>query len=147
MFGRYEVTMKAAPGQGIVSTLVLQSDDLDEIDWELLGSYDTQGQTNYFGKGEASTSPRAVSYKLSDTTYQHTYGVQWTSSQITWSVDGTIVRTLRAQDAFGQYPQTPCRLKIGAWAGGDPSNAPGTIAWAGGDTDYVRIITFGLIPL
>lgn len=25
--------MKAAPGAGIVSSLVLQSEDLDEIDW------------------------------------------------------------------------------------------------------------------
>ncbi|RHZ43070.1 uncharacterized protein CDV56_100891 [Aspergillus thermomutatus] len=28
------------------------------------------------------------------------------------------------------------RLKLGIWAGGDPSNAPGTIEWAGGKTDY-----------
>lgn len=33
MWGKFEVTMKAAPGAGIVSSLVLQSDDLDEIDW------------------------------------------------------------------------------------------------------------------
>lgn len=33
MWGKFEVTMKAAPGAGIVSSIVLQSDDLDEIDW------------------------------------------------------------------------------------------------------------------
>ena len=27
-------------------------------------------------------------------------------------------------------------IKVGTWAGGDPSNPPGTIAWAGGVTDY-----------
>jgi hypothetical protein len=32
-FGTAEVTMQAAPGQGIVSSIVLESDDLDEIDW------------------------------------------------------------------------------------------------------------------
>lgn len=32
-FGKAEVVMKAAPGQGIVSSIVLESDDLDEIDW------------------------------------------------------------------------------------------------------------------
>lgn len=37
MFGRVEITMKAAPGAGIVSSLVLESDDLDEIDIEWLG--------------------------------------------------------------------------------------------------------------
>lgn len=38
MFGKVEVVMKAAPGQGIVSSAVLQSDDLDEIDWEIIGN-------------------------------------------------------------------------------------------------------------
>ncbi|KAJ2956582.1 hypothetical protein NQ176_g11310 [Zarea fungicola] len=38
MFGHVEITMKAAPGAGIVSSVVLESDDLDEIDMEWLGS-------------------------------------------------------------------------------------------------------------
>lgn len=33
MWGKFEVTMKASPGAGIVSSIVLQSEDLDEIDW------------------------------------------------------------------------------------------------------------------
>lgn len=33
LFGVFEVKMKAAPGTGIVSTIVAQSDDKDEIDW------------------------------------------------------------------------------------------------------------------
>jgi hypothetical protein len=32
-YGKAEVVMKAAPGTGIVSSIVLESDDLDEIDW------------------------------------------------------------------------------------------------------------------
>jgi hypothetical protein len=32
-FGKAEVVMKAAPGTGVVSSIVLESDDLDEIDW------------------------------------------------------------------------------------------------------------------
>jgi len=32
-FGRLDVTVQAAPGAGIVTSSVLQSDDLDEIDW------------------------------------------------------------------------------------------------------------------
>lgn len=32
-FGEISITMKAAPGTGIVSSLVFESDDLDEIDW------------------------------------------------------------------------------------------------------------------
>jgi hypothetical protein len=44
MFGRVEFVMKAAPGAGIVSSFVLQSDDLDEIDWEWLGADANQVQ-------------------------------------------------------------------------------------------------------
>lgn len=32
-FGEISITMKAAKGTGIVSSLVFESDDLDEIDW------------------------------------------------------------------------------------------------------------------
>lgn len=32
-FGLVEVTMKAASGTGIVSSIVMESDDLDEFDW------------------------------------------------------------------------------------------------------------------
>jgi hypothetical protein len=34
-FGTLSVVMKAAPGTGIVSSIVLLSDDLDEVDWEV----------------------------------------------------------------------------------------------------------------
>jgi hypothetical protein len=32
-FGRVDVKMRAANGTGIISTAVMESDDLDEIDW------------------------------------------------------------------------------------------------------------------
>lgn len=32
-YGEISVEMKTAPGQGIVSSIVLESDDLDEVDW------------------------------------------------------------------------------------------------------------------
>jgi hypothetical protein len=51
MFGSVSVVMKAATGTGVVSSIVLQSDDLDEIDWEFVGGNATHAQTNYFGKG------------------------------------------------------------------------------------------------
>lgn len=68
----------------------------------------------------------------------HTYSVDWTSSAINWLIDGNVVRTLNYADAQGgsRFPQTPARLRLGIWAGGDPSNPQGTIEWAGGVTDY-----------
>ncbi|GAM85587.1 hypothetical protein ANO11243_035940 [Dothideomycetidae sp. 11243] len=136
MFGKYEITMQVAPGAGIVSSVVLQSDDLDEIDWEFLGANPQQGQTNYFGKGDASTLNRAAFLAVSNTQTFHTYGIDWTESQIVWTVDGNTVRVLNANEAGSEYPQTPMQLKFGVWAGGDPSNPPGTVQWADGPTNY-----------
>lgn len=137
MFGKVEVKMKAAPGQGIVSSCVLQSDDLDEIDWEWIGNQQDQVQSIYFRRGDASTSGRGAAFHMDNPTEDfHTYTIDWTSTELVWQVDGKTQRALRASDADGQYPQTPMLVKLGVWSGGDSSNAAGTIAWAGGATDY-----------
>ncbi|KAB8259095.1 concanavalin A-like lectin/glucanase domain-containing protein [Aspergillus pseudonomiae] len=141
LFGKVEVVMKAAPGQGIVSSIVLESSALDEIDWEALGGDTTQIQTNYFGKGDTSSYDRATFVNMaSPQADYHTYTIDWNKDQTTWAVDGNIVRTLNYNDAKGgtRYPQTPMRLRLGIWAGGDPGNAQGTIQWAGGLTDYTK---------
>lgn len=139
MFGHVEVTMKAAPGAGIVSSSVLQSDDLDEIDWEWLGAQNDQVQSNYFGKGQTTTYDRAAVHSVSDTQQDfHKYTVDWTDERIVWQIDGTTVRVLNAKDANGQFPQTPMQFKLGVWSGGDPGNPQGTIGWAQGPTDYSK---------
>jgi beta-glucanase (GH16 family) len=138
MFGKVQITMKAAPGAGIVSTLVLESDDLDEIDMEWLGADSTEVQTNYFGRGDITTYNRGAFNPAANNQGEFiTYTVEWTSTQITWSVGSTIVRVLTPATAdTNQYPQTPMRVKFGSWSGGDSSNPAGTIAWARGPTDY-----------
>jgi beta-glucanase (GH16 family) len=138
MFGKVSVTLKAAKGTGIVSSVVLQSDCLDEIDWEWVGKDGTQVQTNYFGKGITGSYDRGAFQPNSGNQDGFiTYTVDWTSEQIVWQINGQTVRALSASDAeSGQYPQTPMQLKVGAWSGGDPSNSQGTIEWAGGNTDY-----------
>jgi beta-glucanase (GH16 family) len=137
MFGRVDVTMQAAPGTGIVSSLVLESDDLDEVDFEWLGGDDNQVQSNYFGKGQTGSYNRGAFHSSpGNHDGMHTYSVEWTADSISWIIDGSTVRTLTPDAAAGQYPQTPMQLKLGVWAGGDPSNAPGTIQWAGGLVNY-----------
>ncbi len=39
-FGKVDVVLQAAPGVGIVSSFVMESDDLDEIDWVYFLTYD-----------------------------------------------------------------------------------------------------------
>ncbi|KUI64497.1 putative glycosidase CRH1 [Cytospora mali] len=138
-FGVVSVVMKTAPGTGIVSCAILESDDLDEIDWEWLGGKADEVETNYFGKGNTTTYDREEYINMADTqTDFHNYTIVWTKETLTWMVDGSSVRTLAYADADGgdNYPQTPMRVKLGTWAGGDPRNSEGTIEWAGGETDY-----------
>lgn len=145
-FGKVDVVMKAAPGTGIISSAVLMSDDLDEIDWEFSGNNFAAGhgqvQTNYFGKGIVLGYDRGTMPAIADPTADfHTYTLDWSPTQLVWSVDGSVIRTLKASDcdqSSHQYPQTPARLHLGLWGAGDPSEAGGTVFWAGGYTNFTQ---------
>ncbi|KAK8221617.1 concanavalin A-like lectin/glucanase domain-containing protein [Phyllosticta capitalensis] len=138
-FGYVEVEMRAANGTGIVSSIVLESDDLDEIDWEWLGGNNTSVETNYFGKGNTTSYDRAT-YVDVDTPCDtfHKYGINWTPEAITWSIDGEDVRTLNYSDALGgkNFPQTPSRVSLGVWSAGTKKQNYWTVQWAGGYTDF-----------
>lgn len=138
-FGQVDVVVRAARGAGIVSSFVLQSDDLDEIDWEWIGSDNAQVQTNYFSKGCNETYDRGGFSPVADPVNQfHTYTVKWTPEQLDWIIDGTVVRTLKNTGVEGcsGYPQSPMQIKLGTWVAGR-SNAPqGTIEWAGGLANF-----------
>ncbi|KAL8687759.1 MAG: hypothetical protein Q9218_006164 [Villophora microphyllina] len=137
--GVCEVWLRAAPGRGVVSSIVLQSDDLDEVDWELIGGNDTHVQSNYFGKGNTTSYDRALWHPISDPQADfHNYTTRWTHEELEWFIDGALVRTLKYGDANGgkNFPQTPMNVRIGVWAAGDKDNNNYTVQWAGGETDY-----------
>jgi beta-glucanase (GH16 family) len=140
-FGQVEVIMQAATGQGIISSMVLESNDLDEIDWEFMGGNNSYVETNYFGKGNTTSYDRAIYYPVQtpQDTF-HNYTLDWSAEKLEWYIDGNIVRTLLYADANGgkDFPQTPMNLRLGIWAGGDPSLPNGTIEWAGGLADYSK---------
>lgn len=113
-FGRMEVVMKAAPGQGIISSAVLQSDCRDEIDWEFMGSKSIVA-TAYFGKGNNTWTPgRGADFDMSPPQDNfHNYTFDWTRERIQWWLDGKMIRELKKEDAEpggdapSNYPQTP----------------------------------------
>lgn len=140
-FGKIDAWIQASPGTGIVTSFVLLSDDLDEIDWEWLGGDSTQVQTNYFSKGNTTTYTRGGTSSVNDPqTTVHKYSLDWQASQLTWSIDDTVVRTLTYDDADNgaTYPQTPMQIKLGTWVGGAPDAPQGTVEWAGGYTDFSK---------
>ena len=124
--------MKAAPGQGVVSSAVLLSDCLDEIDYEWIGNDPAQVQSNYFAKGNTESYDRVEFHPNAGGQEDfHTYSVDWTSERIKFGIDGNEIRTLTAEKAGSNYPQTPMRVKTGIWAGGDSGNGDGTIGMSG----------------
>jgi beta-glucanase (GH16 family) len=140
-FGVVEVHMKAAAGQGIISSIVLESNDRDEVDWEIIGGNNTHVESNYFGKGNDTTFDRALYHPVTTPLdLFHNYTVRWTADKIEWFIDTALVRTLPFKDALGgqNFPQTPMNVRLGIWAGGDPDLGNGTNEWAGGLTDFSK---------
>lgn len=147
MFGRVDVWLKASAGTGIVSSFILESDDLDEIDWEWLGSTDSSVESNFFGKGNTTTYDRAIYHNVaSPIETWHNYSITWTAASTEWYIDGALQRTLNFGDALAlggkNYPQTPMRVKMGNWVGcasvaAETNTATaGTCSWAGGAATF-----------
>jgi beta-glucanase (GH16 family) len=138
-FGRLDVEIQASPEGGIVTSAVLQSDDLDEIDWEWVGGDNTQVQSNYFSKGDTSTYDRGGFHTVdSPITKFHMYSIDWTPEAIQWIIDGQTVRTLKASDVGDKYPQTPMQVRLGSWTAGKEGAPQGTIDWSGGIADFSK---------
>jgi beta-glucanase (GH16 family) len=143
-FGKVSAYMKASPGVGIVSSFILESDDLDEIDWEWVGGDNFHVQTNFFGKGDTTTYDRGLSVPADAPVDKfHTYTIDWTAERIIWSVDDVPVRTLSYNDpvAHGgtRYPPTPMKIMMGSWIGCIDINDPekkGTCEWVGGEAVF-----------
>ncbi|KAJ4035152.1 hypothetical protein NW753_012348 [Fusarium oxysporum] len=136
-FGRVDVELQAATGQGIVTAMVLQSDTLDEIDWEWLGGDTTQVQSNYLSKGDTTTYDRGDFHNVTEplTTF-HKYSIEWNKNAVQWIIDGNVVRTLKAAEVKG-FPQSPMQIKLGIWCAGGSQTEQGTVDRAG-LTDFAK---------
>jgi beta-glucanase (GH16 family) len=130
MYGHVELVLRTAKGKGMVTSAHLQSDVLDEIDWEWLGGDPTQVLSNYFRLGKTETYDRGAYHpNPGNQDGFHTYSFDWTSDRIQWAIDGQVVRELTRAAAGSNYPQTPMNLHLGPWSGGDAAaNPEGTVS-------------------
>ncbi|KAJ5634261.1 hypothetical protein N7528_002103 [Penicillium herquei] len=136
-FGVMEVHAKMATGRGIISSVILQSDDKDEIDWEWVGYNTSAVQSDFFGKGNTTTSDRGgIHYAADANTTFHNYTTYWDEERLEWWIDGELRRTVNYSEAltvYGKnYPQTPSRVKVAIWPVGIASESTGNIEWGGG---------------
>lgn len=140
-FGVVESHVKMAKGGGIISSVVLESDDLDEIDWEWIGANTSEVQSNFFGKGNHTTYDRGGKHYVpnADTEF-HNYTTYWAADRLEWWIDGELQRRVNYSQhntLYGKnYPQTPSKVKFSNWPAGQKDADEGTIKWAGGVVDY-----------
>ncbi|KAJ5747726.1 uncharacterized protein N7511_009422 [Penicillium nucicola] len=143
-FGVMEAHVKMAKGAGIISSVILQSDDLDEIDWEWVG-YNTSGvQSDFFGKGNTTTSDRGGYHAVSNAdTEWHNYTSYWDKDRLEWWIDGDLVRTVNYSEpltVYGKnYPQTPCQVKVSNWPVGVEGQSVGNLEWGGGLVNWTNV--------
>lgn len=141
-YGKVSATLKTSHLAGVVTAFILFSNSQDEIDYEFVGSELEVAETNYYYQAILNYT-NSLNANISDTFENyHTFEVDWTPEQLTWSIDGESYRTLKREDTYNSttnkyyYPQTPSRVQVSLWPAGSSTNAVGTIEWAGGEIDW-----------
>ncbi|KAF8318508.1 hypothetical protein DL93DRAFT_401825 [Clavulina sp. PMI_390] len=147
-YGSVTAKLKATKWAGVVTAFITMSDVKDEIDWEWPGANTTTAQSNFFWLGKVNYPPTngQVDTVPNDAYSNYNeYTINWQEDQLTWSIDGNVVRTVKKSDTLvsgvANYPTTPARIQISVWPAGINTSAAGTIEWAGGminwnDPDY-----------
>ncbi|GAM82201.1 hypothetical protein ANO11243_001800 [Dothideomycetidae sp. 11243] len=137
-YGKISAQMTTSQGQGVVTAFIMMSDMKDEIDFEFVGVDLEHAQSNYYFQGITNYG-NEMNLSVSNTVQNtHTYEIDWSPDQLTWSIDGNVLRTLKKSDTYNttdnqyHYPQTPSRVQLSLWPAGLASNGQGTIDWSGG---------------
>ncbi|CAI4038428.1 hypothetical protein SMKI_05G0370 [Saccharomyces mikatae IFO 1815] len=141
-YGKVSAKIKTSHLGGVVTGFILYSGAGDEIDYEFVGADLETAQTNFYWESVLNYT-NSVNISTTDTFENyHTYELDWHEDYVTWSIDGVVGRTLYKNQTYNattksyQYPQTPSKVDISIWPGGNSTNAPGTIAWSGGEIDW-----------
>ncbi|HIJ76695.1 MAG TPA: glycoside hydrolase family 16 protein [Deltaproteobacteria bacterium] len=84
----------------------------DEIDFELLTNLPNQVLTNiYSDESQGAGNPGYVLINAISIQDYHTYEIQWLGNQVSWLIDGVLVRT-----AATNVPAGPMYLHLNMWA-------------------------------
>lgn len=124
--------------------------DHDEIDFELLTNLPHAAQTNIYSDEKLGTgNVQFVPYPSGSITDYHTYEIKWQPHQVSWLIDGHLVRTETAR-----VPTGPMKFHLNVWvpdpgwpAAHDPNLKPATSAGSNQifsmsvDSVHIRSIT------
>tara|TARA_B100000287_G_scaffold424382_1_gene468918 strand:+ start:3779 stop:4864 length:1086 start_codon:yes stop_codon:yes gene_type:complete len=100
-YGRFEVRMQSAQGDGVVSSFFTYRDywaeglsgaqHWNEIDYEWLGNHDDKVQTNLIIQNQWDL-PDLVDIDMNPHNDFHTYAFEWTPDYVAWFLDGEMIR-------------------------------------------------------
>jgi hypothetical protein len=141
-YGKICAKMTSSQGKGVVTAFIMMSDVKDEIDFEFIGVDIANVQSNYYSQG-VTVYTNSANLTVGNTVENvHEYCIDWKEDTLSWSIDGDEKRSLKRSDTWNatskrfDYPQTPSRIMLSLWPAGLPTNAKGTIDWAGGEIDW-----------
>lgn len=135
-YGTYEVKMKAATDEsgnapaGIVSAFFIYTGPAFDDTWHEVDVAEIKGinvwknqVTFYHPDLGINGSEEIIDLDFDSSADYHTYTLNWTPDSITWSIDGTVVRT-----ETENLPDTAMKIYFNMWAVID---SPDMEAWAG----------------
>lgn len=140
LYGTITASIKTVGAPGVVTAWITMSGVKDEIDWEWTGNNTDEAQNNYYWEGDVADYSHGGTATAQNRHEQyHVYGFTWTQSQLSWTIDGRNVRTVKASDTVDggltKFPQTPSRVQMSVW----PAGVAGTSHGVRIKLDYARI--------
>lgn len=121
-YGRYEVVMTAARGEGVISAFFTYTgphfdDPHDEIDFEFLGRDTTKVWVTRFADGKRLPG-KWLDLGFDAADGPHLYAFDWLEDEIIWYVDGEEIFRVTSEETT--LPNTPGRVYVSIWGGGEP---------------------------
>ena len=132
-YGRFEVSMKSAQREGMLSSFFTYYDggggsaNWNEIDIEILGRYNNEVQFNTITPGQTN-HVRANMVNFNPALDFHTYAIEWTPEYVAWFIDNSEV--YRQTGDFIKTLTHPQKIMMNVWN-------PAYINWIGEWNDYV----------
>lgn len=114
-YGRFEVRLKSAAREGVLSSFFTYHDGgagWNEIDIEILGRYERDVQFNAITPGQSHHvrhQPVAFNPHLDF----HVYAIEWTPSYVAWFIDG--VEVYRQTEAHVATLNKPQKIMMNIW--------------------------------
>jgi hypothetical protein len=133
-YGSIEAKVKSAPVGGIVTAFIWMSPGGDEIDYEWVA---TEAQSAYYYHAIPDYATEASHTVSDDSSAFHVYRIDWTPTEMVWSLDGTAIRTVTKESTLSSgiyhYPTEASNVQFGLW---DASKVPSTAQWAHGPVNW-----------